>query len=128
MTAAAQSGTRVRFIQDAGKQVLLVDLSDQTEPHEILAEIRTARDLAARQPRGSLLTLTLVHGARHTPVVMDALKELALRNRPYVKAAAVVGMEGLHRVLYRAVTLFSNRKIEAFENAETALDWLCSQP
>lgn len=127
MTSPATS-ERVRFIEHRGVPILLIDFSGLQKTEEILREIGVARALVAAQPPASLRTLTHVRGARYTPPVMDALKELTAHNKPYVKAAAVVGMEGLHRVLFRAVIVFSRRNIEAFDTLDRARDWLASQP
>ena len=55
------------------------------------------------------------------------MKELAAHNAPYVKASAVVGMGGLHRIAYQAVVLFSRRKIQVLDDERQALDWLAEQ-
>ncbi|HYW06036.1 MAG TPA: hypothetical protein VE913_03715 [Longimicrobium sp.] len=127
MTTQTTSLARIRFIEQRGKRILLIDFSGLQKTDEILAEVETARALVAAQPPASLLTLTHVKGARYTPPVMEALKKLAADNKPYVRAAAVVGMEGLHRVLYRAVILFSRRNIEAFDSMNEAREWLATQ-
>lgn len=119
---------RVRFITHRGRRILLIDLSGLQKTEEILQEIETTRRFVAQEPPASVRTLSCVKGARYTPPVMDALKELTAHNKPYVTAAAVVGMEGLHRVLFRAVVLFSRRNMETFQTMEEARDWLASQP
>ena len=119
---------RVRFVQHRGKPILLIDFSHLDRTEDILEVIGAAKQVVAKQPPSSVRTLTNVYGARYTPPVMDALKELAVHNRPYVTAAAVVGMEGLHRILFRAVLMFSRRNIEAFDDVEKARDWLGAQP
>ena len=119
--------TRVRFMRHAGNPVLLIDLSNLVDPAQVQAEIRTARDLLSRQAPGSQCTLTLVGGAARMPVILDALLELAGRNRPRVRAGAVVGMDGIHRALYRGLVLFSRRNIESFERIEPALEWLARE-
>ncbi len=128
MPTQSPSTTRVRFIEHRGVRILLIDFSGLQQTEEILREVEVAREVVAGQRPGSLRTLTHVKGARYTPPVMDALKALTVHNKPYVTAAAVVGMEGLHRVLFRAVVLFSRRNIEAFDTVEEARDWLASQP
>jgi hypothetical protein len=127
MTTQSTSLARVRFIEQRGKRILLIDFSGLQATEEILAEVENARAVVAAQPPASLLTLTHVKGARYTPPVMEALKKLAADNKPYVRAAAVVGMEGLHRVLYRAVILFSRRNIETFDSMNEAREWLATQ-
>ncbi|HEX8391941.1 MAG TPA: hypothetical protein VF665_06265 [Longimicrobium sp.] len=126
--AEPTSATRVRFIEHAGARILLIDLSNLQAEAEILDQIERVRDLVARQPPASVRTITNVTGARYTPPVMDALKKLTAHNKPYVTAAAVVGMQGVHKVLFRAVLLFSRRVIEAFDDMDRARDWVARQP
>jgi hypothetical protein len=127
-TTAQTTEPRVRFIQHRGREILLIDLSNLQKTEDILREIEVTRTLVAAQPPASVRTLSCVKGARYTPPVMDALKELTAHNKAYVTAAAVVGMEGLHRVLFRAVVLFSRRNIESFDSMDEACDWLAAQP
>jgi 16S rRNA (guanine(966)-N(2))-methyltransferase RsmD len=89
--------------------------------------IRRSKEVVATQPLGSILVMTVVHGARYNSAVLQALKDLAAHNAPYVKASALVGMGGLHRIAYQAVILFSRRKIQTFDTEAQALDWLVQQ-
>ena len=118
---------RTRMIEHRGKQIMLLDYSDIMDTSEALAEIEKTKVLIAQQPLNSVLTLTYVRGSRYTAPVIDAMKELVAHNRPYVKAAVVVGMNTLHRIIYRAVITFSRRNIQVFEDLEEAKDWLVSQ-
>ena len=54
-------------------------------------------------------------------------KRLAVNNRPYVIAGAVVGLSGLQKVVYTTVMRFSKRNIPAFDDIEAAKDWLIAQ-
>ncbi|HEX2203972.1 MAG TPA: hypothetical protein VHG91_11765 [Longimicrobium sp.] len=126
--APPQPSQRVRFVDHRGARILMIDLSELHETGDILREIDTVRALVSAEPPDSVRTLSYVKGARYSPPVMDALKELTAHNKPYVKAAAVVGMERLHRVLFRAVLLFSRRNMEVFTTLDQARDWLASQP
>lgn len=118
---------RTRFIEHRGTRILLQDYSGIRDPQQALREIARSRELVARQPPGSLLILTHVRDARYNAAVLQAMKEMAAHNAPYVKASAVVGMSGLHRIAYQAVILFSRRTIRVFDGEADALDWLASQ-
>lgn len=118
---------RVRFLAHRGAQILLIDFSHLQNTEDILEVAGRAREVVARQPLASVRTLSHVRGARYTPPVMEAIKELAAHNRPYVRAAAVVGMEGLHRILFRAVLMVTRRNMETFDTLEAAQDWLATQ-
>jgi hypothetical protein len=118
---------RTRFVDHKGKRILLLDYSGMTSPEEEIAEIRHSIDVVAGQPRDSLLVLTDVSDARYNAASLQALKELAAHNAPFVTASAVVGITGLRRIAYQAVIVFSKRNIRAFDTREAAKDWLVTQ-
>jgi len=119
--------SRTRFIEHRGTQILLLDYTNIVDKETALREIATSRRIIAQQPQNSLCTLTNVAGSRYDADVVQALKELTAHNRPYVKAAAVVGLNPLMRVIYRAVAAFSKRDIRIFDDLEKAKDWLQEQ-
>ena len=118
---------RTRLILHRGRQIMLLDYSDVLDTAEALAEIEKSKVVIAQQQPDSLLTLTYVRGSRYTAPVIDAMKDLVSHNKPYVKAAAVVGMNTLHRIIYRAVVAFSRRNIQVFDDLDEAKDWLVAQ-
>lgn len=125
--APAVGSQRVRFIEHRGQRILFIDFSE-LRADDILREMGTARDIIRSQPPNSVRALTDVRKAQYSPPVMDAMKEFTAGNAPFVRHSAVAGMERVHRVLYRAVLLFSRRSIEVFESLDQARDWLASQP
>lgn len=118
---------RTRFIEHQGHRILVLDYAGVRDPEEALREIARSREVVARQPPGSLLVMTLVRDARYNAAVLQGMKELAAHNAPYVKASAVVGMSGLHRIAYQAVIMFSKRNIKVFDQESDALAWLLTQ-
>jgi hypothetical protein len=118
---------RTRFIEHRGKRILVLDYAGARDPDEAVASIHHSMEFIARQPPNSLVVMTLVRDARYNAAVLQAMKELAAHNAPYVKASAVVGMSGLHRIAYTAVLMFSKRNIKTFDAEEQALDWLATQ-
>ena len=115
------------MIEHRGQPILLLDYSDVVDTPEALRYIEETKGIIAQYPENSLLTLTYVRGSRYTAPVIDAMKDLVAHNKPYVRAAALVGMNTLHRIIYRAVVAFSRRRIEVFENLDDAKDWLVEQ-
>ncbi|HEY0019964.1 MAG TPA: hypothetical protein VGC13_26930 [Longimicrobium sp.] len=118
---------RTRFMEHRGQRILLLDYAGVKDPAEALRDIRHSMEVVARQPPASLLVMTVVREARYNAAVLQGMKELAAHNAPYVKASAVVGMSGLHRIAYQAVILFSKRNIKVFDQESEALDWLVTQ-
>ena len=127
-SAAPPQTQRVRFTEHRGQRILFIDFSGLQAADDILREMDVAREIIRSQPPASVRVLTDVSGAKYSPPVMDAMKEFTAGNKPYVRHSAVAGMERVHRVLYRAVLLFSRRSIEIFETLDQARDWLAKQP
>jgi hypothetical protein len=114
---------RLRFIEHAGKQVLLIDFGgcSYEEMLALLAEIQATIE---EQPRESVLTLADFHGAQIDRAVATRMKEVLVFDRPYVKRSAWVGLEHLPNVLYENFKHFSQRDFPAFSSREEALEWL----
>lgn len=119
---------RTHFITHRGKQILVLNYSGLEETPETLVEIEKSREIVAREPPQSVLTLTYVRDAKYDGRVIQALKELAAHNKPFVRAGAVVGMSLLHRVVYQLVIFATKRKLATFEDLQDAKDWLVEQP
>ena len=124
----ASSVPRTRFIEHAGRKILLLDFSNITDPQLALDAIAEARATVARQqPDESLLTLTDVTGSRFDSGVLKAIRELAEHNRPYVRAGAVVGLDGLLKVVYNTLVLLTGRDLRSFDDAASAKAYLLQQ-
>jgi hypothetical protein len=118
---------RTKFITHKGKSICLLDFAGITDPAEALAAIAEARRIVTSQPANSVLTLTYVKDATFNRDVVAALKELAAANKPHVRAGAIVGMGGLQRAIYIAVTQFTGRRLPTFASLDQAKDWLAEQ-
>ena len=119
---------RVYFIEHKGKQIAYHDFSGIATPAEALAAIAESRDLVRKQPIASCLTLTYVAGSRFNREVVEALKELTKGNKPYVRAGVIVGLSGIQRVVYVAVTQFTGRRMPTFSTMDEARDYLAAVP
>ncbi len=58
---------------------------------------------------------------------MDVLREPLSANKPYVQAGAVVGLSGLQRVVYMAVTQLTGRRLPTLRTQDEAKEWLVPQ-
>lgn len=117
---------RVRFIEHKGKQILHLDFA-RTGSDQILRIIEEAKRVISDQPARSLRTLTDVTDLKFNSAASDAMKEFASHNKPYVTAAAVVGVTGLKQIIYNAVVKFTGRNLVLFDTHGEAKDWLAAQ-
>lgn len=117
----------VTFIVHKGVKILYEDLENAT-PEEVIPWIERAKGVIRSQPEKSVLALLNVKNAKFDAQVTSALKEFAKGNEPYIKCAAVYGIEGLKEIIYKSVLAFTGRKnLVLFRNLEEAKDFLARQ-
>ena len=120
--------TPIHLIQRNGQQIVLLDLTHVTDPEDGVRRIARAKEWFAQQtPDGSLRVCSDATGSRYDARILEALKDLASHNVPYVGVAAVVVPTAVHRVAMNVASLFSKRRFTAFATREPALDWLAQQ-
>lgn len=126
--ASPAASRRVRFVDNGGQRVILYDFEGMTDVPAGLKVIAEARDFMAKlEPNGTHYTLTDVRGTRYDRRIIDAMKELATHNKPYVRAAAVVSDSAIHRAAVTMIAMVSRRKLEVFDNREDALAYLARE-
>ncbi len=116
---------RTQFMQHNGKEILYLNFTE-CKAAEAYPIIEQAEAMIRTRPENSLLTLTDVTNLRFDDKLTERMKQFTAHNKPYVKAAAVVGVTGLKKILFEAVMLFSKRKLHAFETVEQAKSWLAT--
>lgn len=125
-----QMSNRVRFIPNpsGGNEVLLIDLTGFAAPLDAIDTINEARSLIAAQPLSSVRCIVDVTAARFNTDVVEALKELAAANKPYMIATGLIGVTGLQRIILEAVIKFTARKnLKSMPSREEAFAWLAAQ-
>jgi hypothetical protein len=118
---------RVRFITHQGKQVLLLDYSHLDDEAAMLAMVAERRRIVAQQPKGSVLTVADLTGARPTKNALMRIKEANVYDQPYVRRAALVGVDEHQKTQVESVETFSHHQHKRFPTMQEALDWLVSE-
>ena len=118
---------RTRFTDFRGTPILVADFAAVRVPADAVSIIREARDVIGRQAPRSVRLLTDVTDAHYDPSVVQALKEFAAHNTPFLIASAIVGVTGLRRVVYTGVVMFSRRKMHLADTRDAAMEWLVQQ-
>jgi len=116
---------RIRSIDHQGKKILLVDFSN-CSANEVEEIARAAPDDITVQPRNSVLVLTDFTGAAFDRDALQAMKETAVFDKPFVKKSALIGTEDLPASFYDELKSYSRRDLLIFKTREEALDWLAS--
>ena len=118
----------IQTIQRNGREIVLLDLTHVTDPDVGVQRIAAAKAWFAQQtPDRSLRVCSDATGSRYDAKILNALKDLATHNIPYVGVAAAVVPTATHRVALNVASLFSKRRFTAFSAREPALQWLSEQ-
>jgi len=117
----------VSFITHKGVKILYENF-ESGKPDEIIPWIEKAKVVIFSQPQSSILALVNVKGASFDMSVTAALKEFVKGNEPYMKCAAVYGVEGLKEVIFRSILVFTGRKnLVLCKTIEEGKDFLVEQ-
>ena len=117
---------RIRFVDHKSKRILLIEFTrlGSGEHSPFIGQIRA---MVFKEPPGSALTLIDASGMLLDIKAVQALKDLANDDKPYVRASAVVGIGGPLGLLLDGVEKFSGRTFKRCDSREQAMDWLVSQ-
>jgi len=117
----------VSFIKHQGVDILYGNFANSTTV-DIPPGIKKAKELITSQLLNSVLALVNVENAKFDMSVTSDPKEFVKSNAPYIKFAAVYGVEGLKEIIFRSVLVFSGRKnIAIFRTLEEAKNFLVTQ-
>lgn len=118
---------RVRYVTHKGARILEVDISYTRSVEENIDALHQATKLVGAWPPKSLLILTNVTKAHFNLKGVEEIKRFSAFNTPFVKASAVLGVDGIYRIIYEAIIKLTGRDIVCFDTEEQALDWLATQ-
>ena len=108
------------------KSIIVMDYTKCTKA-ELLNRVQEVMFWIKKQPLNSLLTVTDVSNQHFDNDVIETFKKLAVHNKPYVKAGAIIGITGLVKIAYTVIMKFSGRNMPIFNTREEAMDWLVKQ-
>ena len=119
--------TRIQVAEWNGRRIHCIDLSGITDMDEARDAMRQQWEAIEGSAPASLLTLTDVTGSRLERETLRALMVQVLHNKPFVKAAAVVGLSDAQRRDLSDIQRVSAREFTVFDSVEQARDWLAAQ-
>ena len=114
---------RIRFITHKGKKILLVDCTNASS-EELQSLTKIVPSYVTAEPRGSVLLLADLTGAKFDKNIVERIKPALVIDRPHLKRSAWVGGETLPKIFHEHMKSFSQRDLPVFKTREEALDWL----
>ena len=118
---------RAKWISHKGKRVLWIDFS-KTDDNGVIKAIAEAKPIIIREPNNSILCIVDATGTKVTRTISAEIKEFTMHNKPFMKMTAVIGIDGIQKVVLTLAIIFTNRKnLIAKNTKDEALEWLISQ-
>jgi hypothetical protein len=119
--------SRIQWLMVGTRPLLLIDLSHSSDHAETLAAVAYAQQLATIHAPARIFTMTDVTAMRYSAQVVQAIREMAEHNTPYVEWGAVIGLSALLRTIYELAHRASGRtNLRTFDTRDAGLAWLAS--
>jgi hypothetical protein len=116
---------RLKKISHHGCSILFTDYSNFIDFEEWKELLDAERKLMPSEQPGSVLALAVFTGSRFSASVFSAIKELAVHNKPYIKASALVGLSSLQEGIFlKGIERTADRTFGSFGTIEEAKEWL----
>ncbi|MCK5241628.1 hypothetical protein KAR34_04180 [bacterium] len=113
----------IKWVEYNGKKIMENDLSGLL-PEKFINKMNKFENYITSQNDRQLLLLFDITNAHASPASILALKKNTVVTSPYIKKVAVVGVEGIQKILFKAVQKVAATCLEAFDSLEEAKKWL----
>jgi len=113
----------VEWIDHKGKKILYIKYAGLTS-EEKLDQIDKAVEILSSTKSNSNLTLTDIRETFIDQEFMDKSKIRGKVSKEFTKKAAILGVDGLRKIMLKTVNAFSGNPREPFNTMEEAKEWL----
>jgi len=111
-----------------GKNFIYLDMSEFKENSEYREFVEVAKKRIAKYAKCSLFTIANIRDIKFDTETKKIIAEWVEYNKPYVKRGAVIGFDGIKRMVVNAVFKMVDRKnMVFFPSREQAVEWLLKQ-
>jgi len=119
---------RIEEFQVDGKNFMYIDLSNLKMNEDFEKESKLIEPEIAKYPEKSLYTITNIENTRFDSGTKEVAAAYMLHNRPYVKSGAIIGLDGIKKVLVSLIIKISGREKVYFAfSKEQAIEYLLKQ-
>ena len=119
---------RVEEFEQQGKSFMYIDLSNLMTNNDFLSLTQKIEPMIAKYPEHSLYTITNIENVRFDSKSRDLVTGYMRNNKPYVKYGAVIGLDGIKKIMVSTIVKLSGRNNMHFAfTKEQAIEWLLQQ-
>ena len=115
------------FVQN-GKNFIYIDFSDMKSNDDFISFTAMVEPIIAKHPKNSVYTITNVEDIRFDSGSKEIVAKYLENNKPYVKFGAIIGLDGIKKVIIETVLRLSGRRNLHFAfSKDSAIEWLLKQ-
>jgi hypothetical protein len=117
---------RIEQFEHEGKKFIYYDLSHFKNNSQFREFIEYAKEVIQKHPRdNSLFSITNIEGVMYDSETKTIVAEWMDFNRPHVRQGAVIGLDGIKRIMVNSILKISGRNnMKFFRTKDEAVEWL----
>jgi len=113
---------KVTVVSRGGEQVFVVDFSG-CEPGKYASVVQEARRAICKEPLRSVRVVTVFEDVTFDLGTVKEMKDYASSVMPHLKRCALVGIEGMKKVVFGGIKPLFDIPVEIFADVESAEEW-----
>jgi hypothetical protein len=119
---------RIEQFDHAGKKFIYYDVSHFRHNAQFREFVAYAREVIQKHPKdNSLFSITNIEGVLYDSETKTIVAEWMDFNRPYVRQGAVIGLDGIKRIMVNSILKMSGRNnMKFFRTRDEAVEWLAA--
>jgi len=111
-----------------GKNFIYIDCSNLKNNEDFVKIVDTVKQVIVKYPEQSVYTISNIENIIFDTKTKEIAANCLKHNEPYVRCGAVIGLDGIKKIMANAVFKFSGRKpLQFFYTKEKAIEWLLQQ-
>jgi len=119
---------RVEEFTRAGKDFVYIDFSGLSSDEAFLEVINVAEPTIGKYPEHSVNTITNISNLRFDTLTKEIAAKYTENNKPHVKYAVIIGLDGIKKMMAQAVMKLSGRTNYHYDySKEGAIEWILQQ-
>jgi hypothetical protein len=119
---------RIEEFKRDGRNFIYFDLSNFKSNNEFTQFIEESKPMIEKYAEKSLYTITNIENVRFDTKTKELVAQWTEHNKPYVKFGAVIGVDGIKKMMVNMIFTMSKRANMTFASSkEHAIEWLLQQ-
>ncbi len=112
------------YIESQGVNIFYIDFSGLQTENEIMEVLVESKMEIRSHPMKSMINLANIEGMHFNSSIKDLFFEFVKGNANYVQHSAVVGVDGIRRIVFNGLMKLSGRDVRCFDSVEDGKKWL----